>query len=146
QATRGGLTAYYVPKSLEFEHGGDTANYSMIESATRTSSGGLGSVYFTPDVCEPGGILSARVIGFYTDYCFAMGFLPVGSTGIEQRRIEAAVKALEIRGNSNKLYLAGIDKGAITLSPGDYFSTIGYRHVYPKPTGRTSAYPVRTRG
>lgn len=147
QAERGQLTHYYVPKALPFSHEGFNFNYAMIEPSNKTIVNNLSSVNFTPARCEPAGILCDRVIGFNgSASAFAMGYLPVGTTGIAERRTQAANRVIEIRGDTGKLYPRAVDKGNVTLSPGEYFSTIGYRNVFAQTPERTSAYPVRTRG
>ncbi len=147
QAQRGELTHYYIPKALPFTHEGFSFDYAKIEAADKTVVNGLNTVNLSPDRCELEGILCDRVIGFNgSASAFAMGYLPVGTTGIAERRSQAANRAIEIRGNTGKLYPRAVDKGNVTLSPGEYFSTIGYRNVFARPTERTTAYPVRTRG
>lgn len=147
QAQRGELTHYYIPKALPFIHNGFSFDYARIDAADKTVVNGLSSVNLTPDRCEPEGILCDRVIGFNgSASAFAMGYLPVGTTGIDERRTQATNRVIEIRGNTGKLYPRAVDKGNVTLSPGEYFSTIGYRNVFARTPERTAAYPVRTRG
>lgn len=75
-----------------------------------------------------------------------MGYLPVQSTAVAERRTQATEKALQISTSSAKVYLSAIDKGNVTLTAGDYFSTIGYRNLLVRSSSRTCAYPVRTQG
>jgi len=52
-------------------------------------------------------------------------------------------RALEIRGNTAKLYFRVVDKGAITANAGDSFSMVGFRNVLPREAGKALVCPVR---
>lgn len=148
QAGRAGNpTGYYLPQTIEFTEGAETFNYSLIEPADRLSSGGLPANFITPARCEPTGPLADRFLSLYgSDYVFAMGFLPVGSTGLAERRTNCTANVWEIRGTSDKVYGRYLDVGDTTLFAGDTYSTIAYRWIGPKPAGRTSSYPILTQG
>lgn len=137
-----GEVRYYVPKSLPLTHEGVNYSYSLIDSADTTAW--ATRLDFTPARCEPTGILCDRVVQLSNNYGFALGYLPVQSASIANRRINATVKALQISNAAAKVYMSAIDKGAITLNAGDYFSTIAYRNIVLRDPARTSLYAVRT--
>lgn len=139
-----GPVEYYIPKALPVTHHGVVYDYANIDSSDTTAW--TTRLDFTPARCEPTGILCDRVVQLTNSHGFAMGFLPLQSTSLETRRSNVTVKALQLSNSSGKVYLSAIDKGGITLNAGDYFSTIGYRHVLVREAGRTCCYPVRTNG
>lgn len=143
-AQQAALDEIYVPKALPFTVSGVDTDFAMFESATISGDNSM-TIDFTPARCEDEGILCDRVITRGDDAVFAMGFLPVGSTAVEQRRTEATVRALQIA-STNKVYMSGINKGNATMAPGEYYSTIGYRNIAPRSTDRTAFYAVRTQG
>lgn len=147
QAQRAGASDYYIPKAVPFSLGGQTLDYANVESADLTSAGGLPSVFITPDRMETSGLAVDRVLALFgSNHVFAVGFLPRLAAAPDQRRGNTSVKALEIRGGTDKVYMAGVDKGAHTLSRGQSYAVVGYRNILPKPTGRTSSYIVRVGG
>lgn len=139
-----GTIEYYIPKALPVTHEGTAYDYANIDSSD--TAAWTTRLDFTPARCEPTGILCDRVIQLSNNYGFAMGYLPVQSTSLANRRTQATVKALQLSNSGGKIYLSAIDKGSITLNSGDYFSTIGYRNVLVRAAGRTCCYPVRTNG
>lgn len=147
QAARQELTEYYFPKAIPFTQNSVDFDYANIEPANKVSSSGVGNVYFYSNRAQPDGLFMDRVIGLnsVSNSCFAMGYLPVQDTSIENRRVNASYHGWEIRGNTDKLYPRAIEQDVITLNPGDYFSTIAYRNVYTKPADMTGYYPVRTK-
>jgi len=147
-ARASGTTHYYIPNTVAFTHDGTAVNYSLIEAADRTSTGGQVSVNFTPTEAEATGPFVDRVLSLFgSDYVFAQGFLPVGDVADDAaRRALCSARGLEIRGNTDKLYFRVVDKGDFTAVAGEYYSAVAYRHIFPRPTERTAAYPVRTRG
>lgn len=147
-ARAAGTTHYYIPNTVEFTHDGDTVNYSLIEAADRTSTGGQVSVNFAAAQCEATGPYVDRVLSLIgSDYVFAQGFLPMGDVADDSaRRTLCSAKGLEIRGNTDKLYFRVVDKGDFVAQPGDHWSAIVYRHIFPRPADRTAAYPVRKQG
>ena len=147
QAQRAGASDYYIPKSEPFSLGGQTLDYANVESADLTSAGGLPSVFVTPARMETSGLAVDRVLALFgASHVFAVGFLPRLAAADDQRRGNTSVKALEIRGGTDKIYMAGVDKGTHTLSRGQSYAVVGYRNIVPKPTGRTSSYIVRVGG
>lgn len=139
-----GEIQYYIPKTLPVTHEGVAYDYANIDSAD--TSAWSGRLNFTPARCEPTGILADRVVQLSDHYGFAMGYLPVQDAGLAERRANATVKALQISNSSGKVYMSAIDKGAITLAAGDYFSAIAYRNIVLRSEARTSQYAVRTNG
>lgn len=139
-----GPVEYYIPKALPVTHHGVTYDYANIDSSD--TSAWTTRLDFTPARCEPDGILCDRVVQLTDRYGFAMGYLPVQSTGLAERRLQATAKALQISDSSGKIYLSAIDKGNFTLSAGAYFSTIGYRNILLRDPARTCCYAVRTNG
>lgn len=137
-----GVVRYYIPKSLPLTHEGVNYNYSLIDSADTTAW--TTRLDLTPASCEPTGILCDRVVQLSNNYGFALGYLPVQSTSLANRRANATAKALQINNSSAKVYMSAIDKGNITLVAGDYFSTIAYRNIVLRNAARTSLYAVRT--
>lgn len=148
QASRSaGCTDYYVPQTVDFTHDAQSVNYALLEAANRTSVGGLTSVLFTPVQCEATGPYADRFLQLHgSDYVHAIGFLPVGSTGLTQRRTECSEFVWEIRGDTDKVYGRVVEKGIHTMDVGERYSTIAYRWIGPKPAGRTASYVVRTQG
>ncbi|MHB0805998.1 hypothetical protein [Stutzerimonas nitrititolerans] len=145
QAQRSTALEYYIPKTLPFTHGGETVDYALKESASRTSSAGLPSVEFSPAVCVPTGQLADRAVAIGGGYYLALGFLPVGTASPDERREQITTKAMEIRGNTDKLYMSAVDKGATNLLPGESFGVVAYRNLRKKEGVRTCCYPVRSR-
>ena len=139
QAQRAGASDYYIPKTLPFSQGGRSLDYANIEAADLTSTGGLGSVFITPDRMAGTGLAPDRVIALFgQQHVFATGFLPVLEASPDQRRPNTAVKALELRSGTDKVYMAGVDRGTFDAARGDSFAVVGYRNIFPKP-----AYTVR---
>lgn len=144
QAQRAGASHYYIPKTKSFSQNGKTLNYAGIEAADLTSAGGVAGVFITPDRMEATGNGVDRVLALFgQNHVFAMGFAPVLAASPATRRANTSVKALEIRSGTDKLYMAGIDKGSFTAKRGDSFAVVGYRNIFPKPALKTAAYTVR---
>lgn len=144
QAQRAGANEYYIPKTIPFSQASVSLDYANIESADLTSTGGIGSVFITPARMDNAGLAPDRVLSLFgNQYVFAVGFLPVLEADSSQRRTNTSVKAMEIRSGSDKIYMAGIDRGAFTAVRGDNFSFIGYRNIFPKPARKTASYTVR---
>jgi len=137
-----GNVSYYIPNSLPVTHDDVDYNYAMVDDADTSS---WSSYYkFTPDVCEPSpAVLLDRVIQLSDNYYYAMGYIPIYSTSLDERRDNATVKALEISTGA-KIYLSAIDKGETVLNKGESFGTIGYRNFGVRPANMTSFYKVRT--
>ena len=144
QAQRANASDYYIPKAVPFSLGGRTVDYANIEPADLTSSGGLPSVMMTPARMEATGLAIDRVVALFgQSYVFATGFAPLLAAAPAQRRPNTSIKALELRGGTDKLYMAGIDKGSFTAARGDSFAFVGYRNLSRKPAVKTAAYTVR---
>lgn len=144
QAQRARADQYYIPKTIPFTVSGKTIDYAKIASADLTSTGGLPSVFITPDRMEATGNAVDRVLALFgQDYVFATGFVPVLAADPAKRRANTTVKALELRGGTDKVYMAGVDKGTFTAKRGDSFAVVGYRNIFPKPARRTATYTVR---
>ena len=144
QAQRAGASDYYIPKTVPFTQGGRSLDYANIEPADLTSTGGLASVFITPDRMAGTGLAPDRVVALFgQQYVFATGFVPVLQAAADQRRANVSVKALELRGGTDKLYMAGVDRGDFTAARGDSFAVVGYRNIGPKPALKTAAYTVR---
>lgn len=142
-----GATHYYIPQTIAFTEAGNSFNYALKEVANRLSANGYGANYITPARCEATGPMADRFLSLHgSDYVFAMGFLPVGATGLSARRTNCTDFAWEVRGTSDKVYARVADKGDYIMSAGDKYSTIAYRWIGPKPTARTASYPVLTQG
>lgn len=139
-----GVIRYYVRKALPVVHAGQTYNYALIDSSD--TSAWTSRLQFTPARCEPNGLLADCLIMLSDNYGFAVGYLPVGVASPEQRRSQATVKAMEISNSSGKFYPSAVDKGAITLAAGEYFSAIPYRVFFERSPDRTCLYAVRTEG
>lgn len=133
---------YYVPKTLPFNHDGIPMDFS--EPTDITSMPLVNSIDFTMDKCDPAGLLADRALMLTPSIGFAMGYLPVKDAALSRRRDVATRKALEIR-NTKKVYMSAVDTADIAaLTPGDYFSVIGYRNFFLRDPVRTSAYVVET--
>lgn len=147
QAQRAGASDYYIPKAVPFTLNGRSLDYANIEAADLTSTGGLPSVFISPDRMEASGLAVDRLLALFgNNHVFAVGFLPRLAASIDRRRDNTTVKALEIRGGTDKVYMAGVDKGNHTLSRGQSYAVVGYRNILPKPSNRTSSYVVRVGG
>lgn len=147
QAQRAEATDYYIPKAVPFALNGRTLDYANIEAADLTTAGGLPSVFISPDRMETSGLAVDRLLALFgNNHVFAVGFLPRLAAAPDQRRGNTSVKALEIRGGTDKVYMAGVDKGNHTLSRGQSYAVVGYRNILPKPSNRTSSYIVRVGG
>lgn len=145
QAMLSTMTDYYIPKALPFTHGGFPVDYAMIEPAQLTIENNLSNVEFYPERCEPDGIFADRGIALKgQDYGFAMGFLPVADAGIDVRRDNASVYAMQIRGDTGKLYMSAIHYADDIVPAGTSFGIVGYRNVFPLNDHRTDSYVVRT--
>ena len=142
-ATKANLD-YYIPKAVPFLLGGRSLDYATIEAADLTTTGGLPSVMMTPSRMEANGLGVDRMVALFgQSYVFACGFAPVLAAAPAQRRSNTSVKALEIRGGTDKLYMAGIDRGSFTAARGDSFAFVGYRNVARRSGIKTAAYTVR---
>lgn len=146
QAMREEVDRYYIPKTLAFTQGGQNFDYNLIESATKLSSTGAGTVYFDSAKYESTGLVMDRFVGFNdsSNTIFSMGYLPIRSAENSTRRTNTSNRAWEIRGNTDKMYPRVVDKGNFTASAGEHYSIIGYRNVFTRELGITSAYPVRS--
>lgn len=136
---------YIVPGSLPFLYQGATIDYSMGVAADYTLASGI-SVNFNSAKLQTTGEYAHRVLVTYADSVFAIGLLPVGDAAYDVRRSRVSSNALEIRGNSGKLYFRVLDKGSHTSIKGDHYSAIGYRLALPKSTDRTAFYAVEGGG
>lgn len=142
-----GTTGYYIPNTLPFTDQAQSWDYNLIEPADRTSSGGLNSIFITQARIEATGPAADRVLSLIgSNALLAMGVLPVGDGAFAERRNEVTRYFIEIRGNTDKVYIHAVDKGDRTMAAGEYYSTISYRHILPASTDRTAAYVVRTQG
>ena len=147
----GGGTAaaqYYMRNTLPFAYNGSTLDYSMIEPVTSVIGGkGTTSANFTSANIEaPVPYADSVVTLFDAGYIASMGWLTVDDVADDVRTINVSELALEIRGNTGKLYFRVLDKGDFTAQSGQFYSAVGYRYIGPKPgvTGRTNAHPVIT--
>ncbi len=143
--TGDGSILYYIPKALPFTHQGTDYDWANIDSSDTSSWAGV-RADLTPARCEATGLLVDRMAMLSNTYGYVFGMLPVQDADPSVRRTNASVKAMQISDSAGKVYLSAIDKGDITINTGDVFSVIAYRNVFVRPTGRTCAYPVRTRG
>nr|ELR5255437.1 hypothetical protein [Providencia rettgeri] len=140
-AANDGEVKYYIPKALPFTQFSKNFDYANIESSD--TSGWTGRINMTPSRCVSSGILADRVIQLTNNYSFAMGFLPVYSASLDERRSMATVKALQLSNNGGKVYMSGVDKGDIALNTGDYFNVVGYRNINKRVSDRTCGYIVK---
>lgn len=140
QASQGGMTTYYVPKSLPFERAGATVNYARGVPASLTSDGN-GTVSFTPDVCESEGQLADRLIATNSNGSFAIGFLPIYLAEPAVRRAQITQDAIRVQGGTNKVYFQSIMRGDYVANAGDVYRSVGYRNVF-RPGEKGSHYMV----
>jgi hypothetical protein len=88
-----GTTRYYIPKTLPLTHNSLPYDYAMIDS-TDTSGWGGQRLDFTIARCEPTGILADRVVMLGDAYGYAVGYLPLFTAGVAERRVQVTEKAL----------------------------------------------------
>lgn len=136
---------YYIPKTIEFTHDSAQLNFSMIEPSDVVSTGGGTSVYFYANRLDASAIPSDRWLQIGDYGVFAMGFLPVGSAGVN-RSENVTDKTMEIRGNTNKMYPRLLDVNDFTAVKGDSWGCVAYRNIHKPHSGATANYPVRTSG
>lgn len=136
---------YIIPGSLPFEYQGETIDYSMGVAADHTLASGV-SVWMRAGNLQAEGEYAHRVLVLYPNAVFAIGLLPVGDAAYEVRRARTSANAMEIRGNTGKLYFRVLDIGNHTSVAGDQYSAIGYRHILPRSTVRTAFYAVEGGG
>ena len=136
---------YIVPGSLPFSYQGETVDYSMGMPADHTLASGS-SVTFVPSRLQETGEFAHRVLVLYQNVVFAIGLLPVGDAAFDVRRDRVSASALEIRGNSGKLYFRVLDIDDHISVVGDQYSAIGYRHILPRSLDRTAFYAVEGGG
>lgn len=140
-ARNGSEEQYIVPGSVPFDYNGVTLDYSMGVAADYTLASGA-SVYMDSTKLQSSGEYAHRVLVVYPNAVFAIGLLPVGDAAYDVRRDRTSNIALEIRGNTGKLYFRVLDIGSHTSTVGDQYSAIGYRHILPRSTERTAFYAV----
>jgi hypothetical protein len=140
----GAPKTYQVPGAEPFVYDGETLDYGRGVAANRTlAASGMPSIFFTSARLQVAGEYAHRVLSVWDNYVFAAGLLPIGDAAYGVRRARLSTKALEIRGNTGKLYFRVLDKGAFTAQPGEVYEVIGFRHVLPRKAGRPTVCTVR---
>jgi len=140
----GAPDTYTVPGALSFTYDGGTVDYGQGVSSDRTlTAAGTPTIYFDATNLQATGEYGHRVISEWIDKALAVGLLPVGDGAYDVRRTQVSNRALEIRGNTAKLYFRALDKGAVTANAGDSFSMVGFRHILPREAGKALVCPVR---
>lgn len=136
---------YRVPGAVPLQYDGSTLDYGTGVASGRTlQADGTPSINFgAAQLQGNGGEYGHRVISEWADHVMITGIAPVGDAAYGVRRAMVATRALELRGNSAKLYFRIVDRGAFTALPGEAFSAIGFRHVFPRLVGRPTVCPVR---
>lgn len=145
QFGRIGSETYIIPGAIPFTYQGETLDYSMGVAADKTLASGV-SIDFDSTMLQGEGEYASRLLAVYPDAIFALGFLPVGDAAPDVRRERVSNKALQIRGNSGKVYFRVLDIGTHTSQPGAYYSVIAYRFILPRSTERTAFYAVEGGG
>ena len=135
---------YRVPNAVPFAYDGDTLDYGMGVASDRTlTASGTPNINFTPTRLGATGEYAHRLISEWSASAFAAGILPVGDAAYDVRRTNTSNNALQIRGNTAKVYFRVIDKGGFTAQAGDSFEMVGFRHILPRQAGRPLVCPVR---
>lgn len=144
-ANVGNTDNYYIPKTVAFEQGGQTFNYSLMEPSDKVSTTIGQSIKFTSSTLDGSAISSDRWIVTNGQNRFAMGFLPEGSAGAN-RATNVTTFTCEIRGNTDKIYPRLLDIDDFPSTRGDHWGGIAYRNVHVPIGSTTCFYTVRTRG
>ncbi len=141
---------YRIPGGEPFAYDGDTLDYGMGVASGRTlTAAPIGDPPAIPSVnldaakLQATGEYAHRMIQEWAGHAFIAGLLPVGDAAYDVRRAQVANRAMEIRGNSAKVYFRVVDKGDFTADPGDSFSAVCFRHVVKREAGRPLVCPVR---
>lgn len=135
---------YRIPGAEPFTYDGDTVDYGAGVASDRTlTAAGTPSINFDSAKLQDTGEYAHRLISEWDDYAIAVGLAPVGDANYVDRRTNTATKAMEIRGNTAKVYFRVVDKGGFTAAAGDSFECIGFRHILPREAGRPLVCPVR---
>lgn len=143
QAAKSTATQYYVPKALPFTAASQTVDYARKVDASFVSANSLQEVIFTPDRQEASGLTIDRVMAISPGGIHAIGFLPVQDAEPVRRRSITSAKTLRLSG-ADKIYPSGVDMGLRTTTPGEYYSWVAYRNLFPVQSDRTGVYIVRS--
>lgn len=141
QVARLGAQTYYIPGAMPFVYDGETLDYSLGVPADRTVASAV-SVFFDETNLQPHGEYAHRLLSVYAEAVLAVGFLPVGDAAYDVRRDRVSSTALEIRGNSGKVYFRVLDTGEHVMAPGTGYSVVGYRVLCERSAERTAFYHV----
>lgn len=145
QSAKGGVTDYYIPKTLPQYIDGVVYDFAQIDSASKTIEHGIRHVLIKPETSEPDGLLPDRVVGFAANKgMFAIGYLPLYAGAADVRRAQVTDTAIEIRGNTGKIYPHLVDTGRRQMAAGQHYAAIAYRAVTARSADRTAMYLVRT--
>lgn len=136
---------YYIPKTNPIPYDGNTYDFaSLVNMSSFVFNSTSDNLNFTPTYTDSTGILADRVIRLHNSIGFAVGFIPTRSASVDERRINASTKALQIRG-TKKIYMSLVDSvDKDTINKGDYYSAISYRKYFEKDTNRIAYYIIDT--
>ncbi len=135
---------YVVPSAVPFTYDGETLDYAMGVDVGRTlAAPGTPNIDFGDTRLQASGEYAHRVICTGDDCVLAVGMLPVGDAAFDVRRARVSNKALQIRGDSGKVYFRLLDKGSFTAQPGENYSMVGYRIMTGRDIEGNWSYPVR---
>src|SRR5690606_23328922 len=135
------VSKVYIPTTLPFTH--ESVSYDFTQPTDISGVVLSNRIHFTPSRVQPAGIYADRVLMLMDGVGFAVGFLPVKDAEITPRRTNASNKALSIS-ESKKIYMSAIDGLQSSLTKGDYFSVIAYKHYFITTPARTAAYLVKS--
>lgn len=143
-ASGNGTVFNYIPKAVEFSHGGFTYNFQNMEAIA--SKNPSSAIYLTAARQEGGVNPIDRIVMLNDQVGYATGYLPILDAEPSARATKASNRYLEIRNGSLKLYPRLIDSASITsINENDTFACIAYRKYFKRSSDRTCKYVVRSK-
>ena len=136
-----GVTKYYIPNSLPF------GSVDLRTPQAINWSTSIPAIYTDSEHTEDRNKPINRVIQYYNDLGFALGYVPIG---VGESLFNYTSATFEVRNTSGKIYPHGVDGATVgtTMQAGDIYSAVLYRCFFdvPTETNRQSMYHFSLNG